>query len=65
MTSCGRCAYAMEILSKKATKLSSQLNDYSQTLILQRSRQGKNFSMPFLNLNYFMVVKYGDQNYYL
>ena len=65
MTSSGRCAYAMEILSKKATKLSSQLNDYSQTLILQRSRQGKNFSMPFLNLNYFMVVKYGDQNYYL
>ena len=65
MTSSGRCAYAMEILSKKATKLSSQLNDYSQTLILQRSRQGKNFSMPFLNLNYSMVVKYGDQNYYL
>ena len=40
------------------------LSDYSRTLILQRSRQGINFSIPLLNLYYFTVVKYGDQNYY-
>ena len=46
MTSSGRYAYARKILSKMATKI--VLNDYSQTLILQRSWQGKNFSMPLL-----------------
>ena len=35
MTSSGRYAYATKILSKMATKI--VLNDYSQTLILQRS----------------------------
>ena len=54
-----------KFLVKRLPKLSSQLNDYSPTLILQRSRQGINFSMPLLNLYYFTVVKYGDQNYYL
>ena len=39
-----------KFLVKRLPNLSSQLNDYSQTLILQRSRQGMNFSMPLLNL---------------
>ena len=65
MTSSGRYAYVREVLVKRLPKLSSQVNDYSPTLILQRSRQGINFSMPLLNLYYFTVAKYGDQNYYL
>ena len=64
MTSSGRYAYAREILTKKATKIVFTIKRLLSN-IDSSARQGMNFSMPLLNLYYFMVVKYGDQNYYL
>ena len=59
MTSSGRYAYAREILSKKATKIVFTIKRLLSN-IDSSARQGMNFSMPLLNLYYFMVVKYGE-----
>ena len=46
---------SLSIPTKRLPKLSLQLNHYSPTSILQRSRQGTVFSMPLLNPYYFTL----------
>ena len=62
---CSKLTYRSSVRDTNGKLAVSLIHSFIHSFILQRSRQGTNFSMPLLNLYYFTVVKYGDQNYYL